>query len=153
MNTPNLPTYNPPAGRPALQPGDAVRFTERTPAPSGDIEAGAVGIVLAAQLGGAAGTPGYLLIVSFSDGRDAVLAHEARVELDPHGVQTRRSGEGREHSVPCQSCGLAAGVMTWNNSGRCNLHTVQREVAGVALDPRTEAEARMWGRSFGGESF
>lgn len=144
MNTPNLPTYNPPAGRPDIQPGDAVRFTADAPAPSGDIEAGAVAIVLAAQLGGTLSTPGHLLVVSFSDGRDPVLTHEDRVEPAGWGAaQTRRSGESREHAVPCRE--HACQLTTFNNGGRCSMHVVQHECAGLALTPRTEAEARMWG--------
>ena len=148
MNTPNLPIYNPPAGRPNLQPGDVVTFTDDAPAPSGDVAAGARGIVLAAQLGGAIGTPGFLVVVTFSDGRDPVLCHEARLSPAEHGEhQTSRLGAPRERAVLCRQLGCSR--MTWHHGGRCELHAVQHECAGLAMDPRTEAEARMWGATFG----
>ena len=140
MNTPNTRhTYN---------SGDAVRFTGDAPAPSGHVAAGAIGIVLAAQLGGAnAHVPGFLMVVTFSDGRDPVLCHEQRVE-PVHAAQTRRSGEGRERPVACRQMGCR--MTTFNHGARCNLHTVQHEAAGMALTPQNEAEARAWGMTFEG---
>ena len=110
----------------------------------------AVGIVLAVGLGGAnAHHRGNLAAVTYSDGRPGVLAMTAEL-VRSERPQTRRSGEAREHAVPCRG-GLSCGP-TWNHGARCDRHVLQHELAGLAVTPANEAEARAWGSTFG-ESF